>query len=382
MNAFTGFVLEDLYNQVESQIKHDLSAATMPAMSLNDLLAFYPSKSSTQEQFIEKLLNTPLSYSTQYGSEIVRESIITNLYSSSSLDLSNLILTSGASEAIFLVMSTMLEAGDSIIVQQPIYQSLYQIAADRGIQVIDWDLRDNHWDINQLEDLIKKHPQVKALVINNPNNPTGLGFKREELKQITSLLDGRYLISDEVFLFISQSHLASALEVYENSIVISDLSKSFNMPGLRLGWITTSLNVLEQYSSLKNYLSLRTNTLSETIAPWVLEKHAEISAKNRSLIRSSIEHLYSLDPEDLLFDLSQIPQDSIEGLCIFPKLKAQYADFDFQKLLDDQGIFVAKGENFGENWRKYLRVGVAALELSLLDKADIYKFSYEHQRQN
>ena len=382
MNAFTSFVLEDLYNQVESQIKHDLSAATMPAMSLNDLLAFYPAESTLKESFIEKLLNTPLSYSTQYGSEIVRESIITNLYSSSSLDLSNLILTSGASEAIFLVMSTMLEAGDSIIVQQPIYQSLYQIAADRGIQVIDWDLRDNHWDINQLEDLIKKHPQVKALVINNPNNPTGLGFKQEELKQIASLLDGRYLISDEVFLFISQGHLPSALEVYENSIVISDLSKSFNMPGLRLGWIATSLNVLEQYSSLKNYLSLRTNTLSETIAPWVLEKHAEISAKNRSLIRSNIEHLYSLDPDNLLFDLSQIPQDSIEGLCIFPKLKAQYADFDFQKLFDDQGIFVARGQNFGENWGEHLRVGAAALELSLLDKAGICKFSYEHQRQN
>lgn len=356
MNAFTNFVLEDLYNQIETEIKHDLSAATMPAMSLNDLLTFYPSDSTLKESFIEKLLNTKLTYSTQYGSDSVRESIITNLYPSSSLDLSKLILTSGASEAIFLVMSTLFQSGDSIIVQQPIYQSLYQIAADRGIEVIDWNLNSQHWDINELSELIKRNPHVKALVINNPNNPTGLGFKREELKQIASLLDGRYLISDEVFLFISQSQLTSALEIYENSIVISDLSKSFNMPGLRLGWIAHPEDVrIQNFSSLKNYLSLRTNTLSELITPWVLEKHAEISSKNRTLIRSNIEHLYSLDPETLLFDLSQIPQASIEGLCIFPEMKNEAL---IDQLWEEKGIFIAKGLNFGKNWGKYLRLGL------------------------
>jgi aspartate/methionine/tyrosine aminotransferase len=364
VNHFTDFALEDLYNQIESKIKHDLSAATMPAMSLNELLAYY--SKDEQQTILDSILNTKLSYSTQYGSELVREKISKLYIEHSALSVEHIMLTSGASEAIFLVMSTMFAAGDSIIVQQPIYQSLYQVAADHGVNVINWNLRHPEgakrpsgstqaWCLEELSNLIKKHPQAKALIINNPNNPTGLGFKREELQEIASLLDGRYLISDEVFLFNSQSHLPSALEIYKNSIVISDLSKSFNMPGLRLGWIATPLNVLEQCSSLKNYLSLRTNTLSEVIAPWVLEKHAEISSKNRSLIKSNIEHLYSLDPDQLAFDLSQIPQNNIEGLCIFPRMKDESV---IDQLWTEEGVFAAKGVNFGEKWGKYLRIGL------------------------
>ncbi len=374
-------------------------------MSLSELLSYYDdnqnsviarSEATKQSTLINELLNTKLGYSEQYGSLTARASI-SKLYSN--IQASNILLTSGASEAIFLVMSTMFKTGDSIIVQQPIYQSLYQVAADHGVSIIDWNLNtrhceppqaawQSHWSISELAELIKANPQAKALVINNPNNPTGLGFKREELKQIAALLDGRYLISDEVFLFISQSQLPSALDVYDNSIVISDLSKSFNMPGLRLGWIAinpslrgqveaqrrpgrSNPELLESFSSLKNYLSLRTNTLSETIAPWVLEKHQEITAKNRSLLQANIEHLYSLHPDQLIFDLSQIPKEAIEGLCIFPKLKPEHRDFDFQKLLNEQGVFVATGGCFGESWGKYLRIGIhqikkASVVLALL----------------
>ncbi len=365
MNSFTSFALEDLYNQVASKIKADLSSATMPAMSLNDLLGYYAE--NQQQTILDSLLNTKLGYSEQYGSLAVRESI-SNLYQSKAQP-SNILLTSGASEAIFLVMSTLFTAGDSIIVQQPIYQSLYQVAADRGVHVIDWNLEENYsWDLNKLAELIKTNPQVKALVINNPNNPTGLGFKREELKRIGSLLDGRYLISDEVFLFISQNQLPSALDVYKNSIVISDLSKSFNMPGLRLGWIAVrhpeerSDVRIQSFSSLKNYLSLRTNTLAETITPWVLAKHQEISSKNRSLIQSHIEDLYSLNVNELIFDLNQIPRNNIEGLCIFPTLRSEHTGFDFQKLLNEQGVFVATGENFAGRYKLHLRLTLTTLK--------------------
>ena len=55
------------------------------------------------------------------------------------------------------------------------------------------------WDISKLEELVKVHPQAKALVINNPNNPTGRAFDKKELEEIAKILDGRLLISDEVF---------------------------------------------------------------------------------------------------------------------------------------------------------------------------------------
>ncbi|MDA0773002.1 MAG: pyridoxal phosphate-dependent aminotransferase [Cyanobacteria bacterium] len=370
----TSFKLEDLYNQVEPILKQDLSSACMPAMSIEDLILIAPieQQSHLREAISKALFETKLSYSSQFGSEQVR-SKITQLYSHAPSP-SSMLLTSGASEAIFLVMSTMFEAGDTIIVQQPIYQSLYQIAQDRGVKVIDWDSsslcydtnkpKQQGWCLSELEELIKANPQSKALVINNPNNPTGLAFKEDELKEISKLLEDRYLICDEVFLFISQSQIPSAINFHPNTIVISDLSKSFNMPGLRLGWIIerrpSSLRsgaiqnpLINKFSSLKNYLSLRTNSLAEALAPYVLELAPELCARNRALIKNNINILYSQESE--IFDLSQITKESIEGLCIFPRIKDEAL---IDQLWDQERVFVAKGGSFGERWTDHARIGL------------------------
>ena len=359
----TSFKLEDLYNQVEPILKQDLSSACMPAMSIEDLILIAPIEQQSQlrKSISKTLFETKLSYSSQFGSEQVR-SKISALYPHAPSP-SSLLLTSGASEAIFLVMSTMFEAGDTIIVQQPIYQSLYQIAADRGVNVVDWDLRpDYHWCLQVLAYLIKAHPQAKALVINNPNNPTGLAFKQEDLEEISKLLEDRYLIADEVFLFISQSQIPSAINFHHKVIVISDLSKSFNMPGLRLGWILTQEasppipnphSLQSKFSSLKNYLSLRTNTLAEALTPYVLELAPELCGRNRGLIKQNIDTLYAQESE--IFDLSQIRKDKIEGLCIFPRIKDEAL---IDQLWDEKRVFVAKGESFGGKWTKFARIGL------------------------
>lgn len=376
---FTSFKLEELYNQIESEIKLDLSSACMPALSLEDLVVIASTEEARQSRLrktiLDTVMNTKLSYSSQFGSEECRNAILQLYPASLEPRTSNFILTSGASEAIFLVMSTMFEKDDTIIVQQPIYQSLYQVAADRGVKLIDWNLsrrseaKTDHWDLNELKDLIKKHPEAKALVINNPNNPTGLAFKEKELKQISLLLENRYLICDEVFLFISQSQIPSAINFHPNTIVISDLSKSFNMPGLRLGWIleyndnnchcepqrgaAIQKKVINNCSSLKNYLSLRTNTLSEALAPYILDAAPQLCARNRALIKANIDTLYSQESE--IFDLSQITKKSIEGLCIFPRIKNPDL---IDKLWQKQGIFVATGDNFGESWGEYCRISL------------------------
>lgn len=371
---FTPFTLEEAYNLSEKEGVIDLSSACMPAMSLADLLALYPP--DQQEKLCSDLLTKPLGYSSQFGDLKLREKLSASLYPF--LERENFLITSGASEAIFLVFDTLFAAGDCIIVQQPIYQSLYQIAADKGVRIIDWDcdLENYTWHIDELTGLIATNPDCKAVVINNPNNPTGLGLERAELERIVSLLNGRYLISDEVFRNISARPIPSALELYEQAIVISDLSKSFNMPGLRIGWIacSTSLqgaerpsrrfapqgelrnpDLLELFSARKNYLSLRSPSLSELIATWVLEKHELISKRNKALLKTNINKLYT--HQDLFVDLSNIKRERIMGLSIFPRLKD---DFD----LSDK-LFLAKGEYFASKYQEYCRIGLG--KLGILD---------------
>lgn len=374
--TYTPFKLEDLYNRYEGKYKHNLSSACMPPMSLDDLLDLYSIEE--RENFKTELFKHKLDYSEQFGNKDVRDALIKNLYSS--LRPENFLLTTGASEAIFLVMTSLFDSGDSIIVQKPIYQSLYQVAKDRGIEILDWDLdlETMSWNIDELEKIILANPDSKALVINNPNNPVGCVFSETELKTISELLDGRFLISDEVFFPISLRDSKPVAEIYEHGISICDLSKSFNMPGLRLGWIAVSSrgakqrrdpdstviarsrmtwqspnNLLSTLSSHKNYLSLRNNSLSEIIAPYLINKTQEITSKNKKLIQSNLDSIYSQNPDKLFFDLSQ-KQDSIANLCFFPRLK-QEQNLDY---FLGEDCFVALGENFGNKYKGFSRIGL------------------------
>jgi len=363
---FTPFNLEEEYNTSEKLGLSDLSSACMPALSLTDILELYDTEK--QEEFCFELLNKPLSYSSQYGSEEFRTKLASQIYPH--LKAKNFLLTSGASEAIYLVMKTMLQPGDSIIVQKPIYQSLYQIAFDAGVNIIDWDcdLKNYQWQISDLAKLIQDHPQAKALVINNPNNPTGIGFSASELREISQILEDRLLISDEVFLCLSRSETCSATQIHPRALAISDLSKSFSMPGLRLGWIGATdsmLEHLETFSGLKNYLSLRCSTLSELIGSWVIDRSKKIIKTNKTILSQNIDSFFSSQFYKECFNTGFSSQ-KIDGLNCFLEFRE---DLDLKKFMDickQKKVFLAQGELFGDKYERYCRIGLGQLDTEKL----------------
>ena len=355
-NNFTAFNLEDLYNKFENQYKHNFSSACMPILSLEDILS-----EAQLNKLSTELLKSKLDYSSEFGSLALRQGLVRNLYPT--LNENNFLATTGASEAIYLVMKSLFSKGDQIIVQKPIYQSLFQIAQDAGCKIIEWqvDLKSNSWDINELKNLLKLNPSVKALVINNPNNPIGTAFEKTQLENIINSLGNRLLISDEVFQPLSLNACPSVCSLYKNAVSICDLSKSFSLPGLRLGWIAcTDKNLLDKFSALKNYLSLRTNTLSEIITPYVLDSHNKILEKNKGILRKNIDKLFSKKQSDLFFEL-KIKKEQISGLCIFPKLKEGYLELNTQKLIEDKSVFLAFGTSFAEEYRDYCRIGLGIM---------------------
>jgi aspartate/methionine/tyrosine aminotransferase len=367
-NFFTAFNLEEAYNNFENSGYTDISSACMPSLSLTDLLDFY--NPDLQEKFCFELLNKPLGYSVQYGDLEFRNKLATGFYQN--LKAENLLLTSGASEAIYLIMSSLFERGDSIIVQKPIYQSLYQIAFDRGVRIIDWDcdLEQYQWDISKLEDLITKNPEAKALIINNPNNPTGLAFNTSELKEISKLLGDRLLISDEVFLFISKNEIQSVSNIHPYSLAISDLSKSFSMPGLRLGWICASQSMtasLENFSGLKNYLSLRSSTLSEFIGSWVLDKSKKIIKNNKNILSQNIDLFFKSPFYSELF-INNFSGQDIDGLNCFLRFKDDINIKNFLTVCKQNKIFLASGELFGDKYPRYCRIGLGQMDTQILNQ--------------
>jgi aspartate/methionine/tyrosine aminotransferase len=353
---FTPFHLEDLYNKFENQYQYNFSSACMPVLSLKDIF-----NKNQLNELTENFLNTKLDYSTKFGSSKLREALVKNLYPC--LKKENFITTAGASEAIYLIMKSLFNKGDKVIVQKPIYQSLFQVAQDAGAQIIEWhvNLQTNSWDINELKDLISKNSDTKALVINNPNNPIGVAFNKNELKEIIGSLDERILIADEVFQPLSITGTPSVSALYKNAIGICDLSKSFSLPGLRLGWISCqNQELINVFSSMRNYLSLRTSLISDLVAPLVLDQSKMILNKNKMILKNNIDSLYKKDKEGLFFNLD-IPKEKISSLCIFTELKEQYKKLQLEDLVKERSIFIALGDNFGEGYKGYCRIGLGNL---------------------
>lgn len=357
--VFSKFLIEDKYNQYEAKTLYDLSSASPEALSLNGLFTEFFTEEEKQKT-LNELLNLKLSYSEQFGLEATRQKLSSTIYKSSGFNAENFMITTGASEAIFLVFSTLFSVGDKIIVQKPIYQSLYQIALDRGIEIIDWnyEIKQSFTEnINTLSKLLMSYPEAKALVINNPNNPLGIGFDEGRLTQISKLIEERLLIADEVARGISLKPIKSAIEIHENSIVISDLSKSYSLPGLRLGWITCKYpSLFEKFSAQKNYLSLRSPILSELLAEKVLDHHLEIAAKNQKLVSENLDSVFSLDPIKNFFECD-FDKNEILGHCIFPKLTKDQNYLN--QLFVGHGIFIAEGKLFGKQYQDRIRIGLA-----------------------
>ena len=345
----SNFLLEDIYNQLEDSYQSSISSGIIDPLSFAELEGISAFDSAP---LFERMLKSKLDYTSRFGSKLVREQISSTLYQDLSPD--DLILTSGASEAIFLLFSSLFEVGDTIVVQKPIYQSLYQIALDRGLKVIGIEHKLAEVDefLGQVEAQLKTQ-KPKALVLNNPNNPTGFLLNNSALSKLTELCKehGTWLIVDEVFAQIIPKQ-KSAINFYEQAIVISDLSKAFSLPGLRLGWIACKDKGLRsKFSSHKNYLSLRTNILAEIVAEEVLPYKQEILERNRKILASNFEDFVKDKNQDeflSLFDYGKLEELDYVPPGIFPKLKDTSFDLPHycQEILNKEQLFILEGECF------------------------------------
>jgi aspartate/methionine/tyrosine aminotransferase len=362
------FFLEEAFNQAESFFSKNLSGACFKPLSLWDLVNFY----SNKEEILGDLLRLKLDYSTQYGLEELRNLLAEHYLSSPE----KFLITSGASEAIFLLFSTL--KFKKILVQRPIYQSLFQIAKDSGAKILNWFYEiqsDFDENFERFKDLISENPDTEAIVINNPNNPLGIVLLEEQLYKILGFLYSSlyknpsipYLIFDEVFRDASLISARSIKDIVSDfdseygsrfaakTIVISDLSKSYSLQGLRIGWIHSSDPfLLASFSSTKNYLSLRNSILSEKLAVYALKKAAEIISRNQFLLRDSIEKFFEIY-------LSASFEKSFELLIPIEKIATPYA---FVRLKDpgiidklaSKGVFLLNGEVFDEIYKDFSRI--------------------------
>ncbi len=228
-----------------------------------------------------------LGYTDSHGEPLLRNEIVT-LYRTLTPD--NCLVVTPV-EGIFIALNVLLKKGDHCIVTFPGYQSLYEVARSIGCDVSYWEpVEDKGWyfDVDHLASLITPH--TKALIINFPHNPTGSTITKEQLEAIVALARAHSLtiFSDEMYRGLEKDDtqtLPSVADLYENGLVLSGMSKSFGLPGLRIGWLASqNKEFLDACLIFKDYITICASGPSQILSLIALKAQKKILDRNRDII--------------------------------------------------------------------------------------------------
>ncbi|MFM0520237.1 MULTISPECIES: aminotransferase class I/II-fold pyridoxal phosphate-dependent enzyme [Caballeronia] len=328
------FKLERYFARHEFTARHLLCSSDPESMSIGELLAYEPGA-------IDGLSDTWLGYTEYPGAPALRRELAT-LYEH--IDADDIIVHTGAQEAIYSFMHTMLAPGDHMIVHMPGYQSHYSVAEAMGVSVSPWKAREEAgWalDPDELETLVT--PATRALVICAPHNPTGYLPSRDVFDAIVAFArrHGLWLFSDEVYRGLEHDpadRLPAACDVYERAISLGALSKTHGLAGLRLGWIATkSAQVLERMSTFKDYLTISNSAPSEYLSAIAVRHTDALIERNVSIVRANLR---------VLDDFFARHADRFEwhrpraGTIGFVRLKRGHAEQFCSELLERTGVLL------------------------------------------
>lgn len=337
------FRLERYFARYEFKAKYMLSASDCESLKMNELLGM------ADPECLDLWNNLKLGYTETKGHPLLRNEI-SNLYKKVKPDDICVLIPE---EGIFIALNVILDPGDHVIVMDPAYQSLLEIPASIGCEITRWpvQLKKNKWfpDTGFLQKAVKRN--TKLIIINFPHNPTGFIPDADDFKVIieTAVNNNIYLFSDEMYrhLELSKSHLyESVTDLYENGIVLSGLSKSFGLPGLRTGWIATrNKELLGRIERFKDYTTICNSAVSEILGIIALRNKDQIISNNLDLIRKNLRIAHELfrDHNDLLTWIE--PKG---GSVAFPMLNNKIPAEEFcAKLVEQKSVLLLPASIFG-----------------------------------
>ena len=276
--------------------KESLSSSECEPMVVQDLLQY------CSEEELQAWKNLSLGYSMQSGDPELRALIGSHFFNTITAEEVTVV---APQEGIYLAMLALLSSNDGIIATTPCYQSLFSVAWSIGCNVIDWSARRNtaaqRWEfcVDELEALLEKHPRVKLLVVQFPNNPTGALPAVEEVERILDLCrrKGVWIFHDEMYRGLehglSQPPLPAMADMYpEKGISLGGLSKSFGLPGLRVGWLAShDKGFTSRVRELKDYTTICTASPSEFFAKVAIGNAGAIQAEKKQVVHCGLKEL-------------------------------------------------------------------------------------------
>jgi capreomycidine synthase len=275
-------------------------------------------------------------------------------------DVDRMMVTHGSSEAIYLVMELALEPGDEVIVVDPAYQQLFDIAAARGCRVTRWplDLRNGFAaDLPRLRELAASGPRM--IVVNFPHNPTGVSVTPAVQKELVAIAAeaGAWLVWDSAFgeITYSAEPLPLPASWYDRCITFGTFSKSYGLAGLRVGWCMAPPDLLARMAVLRDYIALYVSPVLEFFAEQAVRNADRIVALQRDHARGNLRLLG--DWAAALPDLVRFtpPDGGVTAFVEFPGQPDVVGSC--RRLAEQHRVLLVPGACFGDAYRDYARLG-------------------------
>jgi len=327
----------------EYQVKYNLSESGVHPMTIEELVEGDP-------HFIESLLSTSLGYPQTNGSIELRDRIAA-LYPGATRD--NVVVTTGAAQANFTSILTMMDPGDEIVVMLPNYMQIYGLARNYQLKVKTFSLKEElNWgvDIDELNKVVGN--KTVLIAICNPNNPTGHIMAAEEREAVITAADrvGAWILADEVYAGAEHNTdevTPSFWGDYEKVLAIGSLSKAYALPGLRVGWAVAPKETADEIWARQDYVTISTTMLGNKLAAYALSTGVrdKLIARTRAYIRRGYGNFerWCRQHDDLI---SLTPPDAAAIAFIRYHRDANSSDL-VRRLINEQETYVVPGDHFG-----------------------------------
>lgn len=277
-------------------------------------------------------------------------------------DENRVLVTTGASLAIFLICRALLEKRDQVVVEDPAYQPFLAAPESIGAKVIPLKRTGDDFqvDSDELQSLVT--PQTRLIILSNLHNPSSAFLTDGVLHSIAAIahkVNAKVLV-DEVFHDFVEDRQRPAATLDDTFISINGLSKVYGLSTLRCGWIIASPEVIGEIRRFQVLVENIGSRLTQAIASVVLnnasvyrEHWSRVVSRNREIVREVLGPVQQLLAGD-------VPSD---GCIFFPKVAGVKDISVFTKRLEARGVFVVPGKFFGDPARIRIGFGGKSAEL-------------------
>lgn len=254
---------------------------------------------AVKQALISAIENQPLGYTDACGIPALRQKISDHYKRQYGLKIpaERIFVTIGSSCAFLLSLYAAFDAGSRIGLARPCYPAYPNILQATNLEPVFIDT-DESTAFQPTVELLKKHTDLRGLILASPSNPTGTMLHAKDMKAIAEYAKhaGIQLISDEIYHGVTYGYKAhSMLEFDENAIVTNSFSKYFLLPGWRLGWAVVPEFLTRSFESLAQNFFISPPTPSQIAALEVfdhmdhLDRVVETYAENRKILKTALE---------------------------------------------------------------------------------------------